>query len=393
MTKNTNKILQGDFSYVEIRIANNATRKNTENSKKGTRMAMNYGAFNSYNRVRCGEKTKAEVESIVANLFYQLTRLQTRYDCWAKDFEDDLYANDFMVAREIFAAEFERIVKSLDELYAQYPHIVKQYYQRKNFVRNQLQQYLQQQKLIFPKYTIAFAGACNKPFTDNLNQTLYQGYSDESFKGTCSLCSLAHVATMLGTHLDEKQAIKLAKKHNLCTNVPISIFDYLFNPERVKEIASHNGGSSIKDILTLLNILNFRCADDHIPSLETLQKHLDNGECIILAVPGELLNRHRCAELQEACIGDQMVSNHVVTVMGTVKDENNNVIGIWLNDTGSWNTSGPAAYCNKKTYELWRNCSRFNAVYVQDHDKDICIDRGEDEMSQEIFKWLAEIGH
>jgi hypothetical protein len=159
--------------------------------------------------------------------------------------------------------------------------------------------------------------------------------------------------------------IKKARRLNLCHDERIPIFDYIFNTQLARNIASVNGGMTTSNMIKLIKSLNFDCYAENLPSLESLQMHIDNNECIILCVDHRVLHKHKDGQSLNISDLQGLSTDHAISVMGTVKDEYNNVVGLWINDTGGCSTVGPAFYCSKADYEIWRTAIDPCVLYVK----------------------------
>lgn len=170
----------------------------------------------------------------------------------------------------------------------------------------------------------------NQVYDSPIETTKYlcprQGNARAGYEGTCGLCSCANVIRLAGVNVDEGQIIDYASVNNLCD------FDGATSPLDRKEILNHFGVDS--GIFPLNKDFNGKVTEDNMDQIET---YVSSGKGVILSVHALTLWR-----------GLDHPTNdfHAITVISTKKDAQGNLLGFYVNDTGS--LTGGTAYYSKE---------------------------------------------
>ena len=147
-----------------------------------------------------------------------------------------------------------------------------------------------------------------------------QGEAYEDFQGTCGLCSTANCMRLLGVeNVTEGDVISAA-----INEIPPLCYtgDDIYS----------NGGTNNDNICDIFSL--YGCEAEQKPdlSIDDIDSALNSGHAMMMSVKAEYLVN----DPQEYIDPYTAQTDHWVTVVGLKKNEDGNVTGVMIKDTGGW---------------------------------------------------------
>lgn len=145
-----------------------------------------------------------------------------------------------------------------------------------------------------------------------------QGDNSYEALGCCGLVSSANFLNICGIEASEESIVGFAVENDLCN------YEFYLPPE-------HRGGTGDEQLEKILESHGIECSvyypQEDRGSIEGIAEAIENGHAVTMGVNAGFL-------WDEANAVDNCQANHQITVTGSVRDENGEVVGLVVCDSG-----------------------------------------------------------
>lgn len=132
---------------------------------------------------------------------------------------------------------------------------------------------------------------------------------DPNFQGTCGIVSCVNVLRLAGRlETTEEEALNCAIANTLCDTRSANV--------------AYRGGTSVQERKQLLELFGLE-SELVLPSIEDIARYVEEGRGVIISVYANILWRRCCSGF------------HAVTVTSVQRDQNGQIEGFYICDSGS----------------------------------------------------------
>lgn len=204
-----------------------------------------------------------------------------------------------------------------------------------------------------------FVGVRGKQLIDCMTSMIpQQGLAVKNFKGTCGCCCIAEAIGLLGGSATEAEIVEFARKNKLCKDKKIKD---KYSAKKIERIVVQNGSTGIETQKEILNRHGFQCEPKFDQSVDDIYQQLLAGKVAMVGV-----NHHDLYPkgTKKRSLFAANSADHMVMVTGIERDENGEPCGLWVHDTGGFNTDRTEVYCSKKDFKKWMKAAGSVVQYV-----------------------------